>query len=93
MADLPANRSRFELATDGVSAPLRVLRLSGDEALSQPFRFRLQLACEAPALDCAAIIDRNTLLTMQADGPARQVHGIVERFARGARRPRRRVPC
>lgn len=83
MADLPANQSRFELAIDGVHAPLHVLRFSGEEALSAPFRFVIGLASPDPALNFARVIDHPALLTIHADGPPRLVHGIVERFTQG----------
>lgn len=83
MADLPAHTSRFELSVAGVSAKLRVLRFRGEEALSRPFRYRLELACEDPALDFAQVIDKSAVLGILAGGPTRYVHGIVDRFEQG----------
>lgn len=83
MADLPAHTSRFELAVSGVSTKLKVLRFRGEEALSRPFRYRLEIACEDPSLDFAQFVDKAAVLGILAGGPVRYVHGIIDRFEQG----------
>jgi len=80
---LPANTSRFEFAIAGVDSEVRVVRFSGQEELSRPFVFRLELASEDHAIEFAQVVDHSAVLGIVRDGDMRYVNGIVSRFEQG----------
>jgi type VI secretion system VgrG family protein len=69
---------RFELAAIGHPA-LRVTSLQGQEALSQPFRFEIDICTSEPALPLDAIIGHGATL----DIGDRRVTGIVAEIEQG----------
>ena len=79
---MPADRFVFEI--QGVEPALRVARFTGQEGLSELFRFDLVVACEDGALDLSAALGATARLTMGTgeDSP-RHVHGIVARMEQG----------
>lgn len=80
----PANTSRFAFTVEGLEPELRVVGFSGREALSEPFRFDLDLASADDAIAFAAVIDHPaTLQIIGQDGGRRYVNGIVSRFEQG----------
>lgn len=46
----PANQSAFSLTVDGRSSDLKVLAFKGEEAISQPYCFDIELVSEQPDL-------------------------------------------
>ena len=64
-------------AVEGLSEELHVLAFDGAEALSELYRFELDLACESGELDFRKILGQPALLTLLCDGVARRVHGMV----------------
>lgn len=42
----PANQPRFTLTVEGAQFDLKVLEFTGKEAISQPFRFDLELVSD-----------------------------------------------
>ncbi|MFC6300659.1 type VI secretion system tip protein VgrG [Pseudomonas sp. CCM 7893] len=77
----PANQSAFTLTLDGVSSELKVLEFSGTEAISQPYRFDLELVSEQPDLDLESVLHRQAFLGFDAQGHG--IHGQVYRVAQG----------
>ena len=77
----PANQSAFTLTLDGVSSELKVFEFQGSEAISQPYRFDLELVSEQPDLDLESLLHRPAYLGFDAHG--RGVHGLVYRVAQG----------
>ncbi|SFP37381.1 type VI secretion system secreted protein VgrG [Geopseudomonas sagittaria] len=77
----PANQPHFQLRIDGVEHDLQVLAFDGREAISQPWRFDLELISERPDLDLEALLNRPAFLAFAADGAG--VHGLVQRIAQG----------
>ena len=73
----------FELrAGPFTNGELRVLRFEGREALSQPFRFDVDLVGESEEpVDIRAVLDGDVVLTMRSPGGERHVHGMVSRAA------------
>ena len=77
----PANQSAFTLALDGVPSDLKVFAFSGTEAISQPYRFELELVSEQPDLDLESLLHRQVYLGFDEQGHG--VHGLVYRVAQG----------
>ena len=57
----------------------------GEEALSEPFEFRLDLLSESPDIDPNVLVGRSVGFQVRAtaDEPARRFHGIVRALSRG----------
>ncbi|MFJ2367260.1 type VI secretion system tip protein VgrG [Pseudomonas sp. NPDC087697] len=77
----PANQPRFTLTLDGVQNELKVLEFKGKEAISQPYRFDLELVSEYPDLDLENLLHRQAFLSFDAQGSG--IHGQVYRVAQG----------
>ena len=77
----PANHSAFNLTLDGVASDLKVYSFKGEEALSQPYCFDLELVSEQPGLDLEGLLHRQVYLSF--DGRGHGVHGLVYRVAQG----------
>jgi type VI secretion system VgrG family protein len=62
-----------------------VLRFSGEEAISQLYRFEIDLVSEEPDIDQDAVLGQPATLTIQRgdDGTPRKVHGILAEFEQG----------
>jgi len=70
------------LTTELGADVLLVRRLEGEERLSHPFHFRLELLAENAALDCGSLIGRPATLRFQlGESESRPVQGIVIRFS------------
>ncbi|AZE70740.1 VgrG protein [Pseudomonas synxantha] len=76
-----ANQSAFTLALEGVPSDLKVFKFSGTEAISQPYRFELELVSEQPDLDLEGLLHRQAYLGFNEQGHG--VHGLVYRVAQG----------
>ena len=67
---------------------LLLKELSGQEALSHPFRFEAELLSEVdPAIDFDAIVGKNVTVSIAHPGGTRYINGIVRRFSQGAGQP------
>ncbi|KWU50049.1 type VI secretion system tip protein VgrG [Pseudomonas palleroniana] len=77
----PANQSAFTLTLDGEPSELKVLEFKGTEAISQPYRFNLELVSEQPDLDLESLLHRQVYLGFDDQGHG--VHGLVYRVAQG----------
>ncbi|MEO6676975.1 MAG: type VI secretion system tip protein VgrG [Pseudomonas sp.] len=77
----PANQPRFTLTLDGVQNELKVLEFTGKEAISQPFRFDLELVSERPDLDLEDLLHRQAFLRF--DGQGSGIHGQIFRVGQG----------
>ncbi len=76
-----ANETHFSLTLEGVEHDLQVLAFSGREAISQPYRFDLELVSELPDLDLQALLHKPAFLAF--DPAAMGIHGLVHRIAQG----------
>ena len=54
----PANQAHFTLSLEGVEHDFKVLEFRGREAISQPYRFDLELVSERPDLDLESLLHR-----------------------------------
>jgi type VI secretion system secreted protein VgrG len=76
-----AHQPHFTLTLDGVQNELKVLEFTGKEAISQPYRFDLELVSEHPDLDLESFLHRQAFLRFDAQGSG--IHGQVHRVAQG----------
>ena len=60
----------------------QVVRFSGEEAISRPFRFEIELASRRPDIDLAAPLGRLATFSLRQEGGEgeRRIHGIVSEF-------------
>jgi type VI secretion system secreted protein VgrG len=77
----PANQSAFNLTLDGVASDLKVYSFKGEEAISQPYCFNLELVSEQPDLELESLLHRPVYLGFDDQGHG--VHGLVARVAQG----------
>ena len=77
----PANESAFTLTLDGQPSDLKVHGFTGDEFISLPFRFDLELVSEQADLDLESLMHRQAFLGFDADGHG--IHGLVYQVAQG----------
>ncbi|MFJ2466165.1 type VI secretion system tip protein VgrG [Pseudomonas sp. NPDC087615] len=77
----PANQPRFTLTLEGAQHDLKVLEFTGKEAISQPFRFELELVSERPDLDLESLLHCQAFLSFDADGSG--VHGQIYQVGQG----------
>ncbi|WP_312917455.1 type VI secretion system tip protein TssI/VgrG [Stutzerimonas kunmingensis] len=76
-----ANETHFSLTLEGVEHDLQVLAFSGREAISQPYRFDLELVSELPDLDLQALLHKPAFIAFDPAGMG--IHGLVHRIAQG----------
>lgn len=77
----PANQSAFNLTLDGEPCDLKVQGFTGDEFISLPYRFDLELVSEQADLDLDGLLHRQAFLGFDAQGHG--IHGRVYRVAQG----------
>ncbi len=77
----PANQAHFTLSLEGVEHDFKVLEFQGREAVSQPYRFDLELVSERPDLDLESLLHRPAFLALAPDGSG--IHGLVHQAAQG----------
>ena len=76
-----ANQPRFTLTVDGVQSELQVFEFKGKEAISQPYRFDLQLVSERPDIELESLLHRQAFLSFDAQGSG--IHGQIFRVGQG----------
>ena len=76
-----ANKTHFTLSLEGVEHDFKVLEFQGREAISQPYRFDLELVSERPDLDLQALLHKPAFLAFDPAGKG--IHGLVHRIAQG----------
>lgn len=81
---LAPNRPMFTFSIDGYSGELRVLTLSGNEAISELFSFSLELAVEDDEMDFSAVVGANATLSLHYPDSQRDIGGIVCRLEQRA---------
>ncbi len=77
----PANQAHFTLSLEGIEHDFKVLEFQGREAISQPYRFDLELVSERPDLDLESLLHRPAFLAFAPDGSG--IHGLVHQAAQG----------
>lgn len=76
-----ANQPRFTLTVDGNQNELKVLEFNGKEAISQPYRFDLELVSERPDIELESLLHRQAFLRFDAQGSG--IHGQIFRVGQG----------
>ncbi len=76
-----ANDTHFSLTIEGVTHDLQVLAFTGREAISQPYRFDLELVSERPDLDLQGLLHQPAFLALSPAGNG--IHGLIHRVAQG----------
>jgi type VI secretion system secreted protein VgrG len=74
-----ANDTHFSLTIEGIEHDLQVLAFTGREAISQPYRFDLELVSERPDLDLQSLLHQPAFLALSPAGNG--VHGLIHRVA------------
>ena len=77
----PASQAHFTLSLEGIEHDFKVLKFRGREAISQPYRFELELVSERPDLDLESLLHRPVFLAFAPDGSG--IHGLVHQAAQG----------
>jgi type VI secretion system VgrG family protein len=77
----PANQPRFTLTLEGAQHDLKILEFTGKEAISQPFRFELEMVSERPDLELESLLHCQAFLSFDADGSG--VHGQIYQVGQG----------
>ncbi len=81
---LVPNRPIFTFKIDGYDGELRVISLSGHEAISELFSFAIEIAVEDDAIDFAAVVGAAATLSLHYPDSQRDITGIVCRFEQRA---------
>lgn len=76
----PHHRARHEFKSAGTKSTFRVVEFVGDEAISQTYRFVIDLVSDDPNVELADVIDQAATLTMYRGEDPAPVHGIVTSF-------------
>ncbi|SFI09764.1 type VI secretion system secreted protein VgrG [Pseudomonas guineae] len=77
----PANETHFSLTIEGLEHDLQVLEFNGREAISQPYRFEVELISEQPELDLQSLLHQPAFLAFSPDGLG--IHGLIYQVAQG----------
>ncbi|GGU79762.1 hypothetical protein GCM10009504_40790 [Pseudomonas laurentiana] len=77
----PANQTHFRLTIEGLEHDLQVLSFKGQEAISRPFQFELELVSERPSLDLEGLLHKLAFLQYSPSGHG--IHGQIYRVAVG----------
>ncbi|MET0949866.1 MAG: type VI secretion system tip protein VgrG [Pseudomonas sp.] len=76
-----ANQPRFTLTVDGNQNELKVLEFTGKEAISEPYRFDLELVSEHPSIELESLLHGHAFLSFGS--PNTGVHGQIFRVGQG----------
>ena len=84
MAPISANTARFAFSTAQLAeGKLDVVSFVGHEAISEPFRFELDLLSKDPSVPFSDLVDQTATLAMTGGEGTRLVHGVVAHFEQG----------
>src|ERR1051325_1144285 len=81
MANYTQDGRPFRVYTPLGKDALLLEKLEGEEAISRPFEFRLEMLSENPAVAAASLINKAVHVEIDlADGSKRYIHGTVSQF-------------
>jgi type VI secretion system secreted protein VgrG len=87
MASFTQDQRPLRVSTGLGKDALLLERFSGEESVSTPYRFTLEMLSENHAVDPAAVLRKPiSVTTVIPGGEERHFHGIVSRFSQGGRR-------
>jgi type VI secretion system VgrG family protein len=78
-----SSEADFLFEIEDFADEIRVLRFSGVEGISEPFRYNLKLAIQNDDIDLSAIVGSDGHLTISSDNGDRYVHGRISKFVKG----------
>ena len=61
----------------------QVIRFTGEEAISKPYHFEIDLVSDDPDIDMDRMIGMPARLTIEKDGDQRHIHGVLKTFEQG----------
>ncbi len=79
-----SSEADFTFVASEYDGELRVLRFTGTEALSEPFRYSLRLAAQDSEIDFETIIGKPAYLSIYSETGERYVNGIITRLSQGS---------
>ncbi|NOZ51725.1 MAG: type VI secretion system tip protein VgrG [Gammaproteobacteria bacterium] len=65
----------------------RVVSFVGEEAISQPYRFDIELVSSDPNINLDSLLAKSASLTMLRDDDTRNIHGVISEFEQGRELP------
>jgi type VI secretion system VgrG family protein len=78
----------FESKAEKVPADtFRVIGFEGQEEISRPFRFKIELASEKPDIDVEDLLRWPAFLGIERDGEMRKIHGVLAEFEQNREGP------
>ena len=84
MPPTDANIAKYYFNTDTLAQDtLQVVDMVGQEAISQLFRFDLNLISEDPEINAEDLVNKQATLTVDNSGQSIRIHGIVSDFQQG----------
>jgi type VI secretion system secreted protein VgrG len=75
-----ASEADFIFTASEYSEELRVLKFTGMEAISEPFRYKIKLASTDSGIDFDTIIGKTAYMSISGESGERYVHGIISRL-------------
>lgn len=81
---IPANQTHFSLTIDGFEHDFQVLAFSGEEAISKPYFFTVELVGGQPGMDFQRLVDIEAFLAFDTRGNG--VHGRIYHIQQNADR-------
>ncbi|MGF0241085.1 type VI secretion system tip protein TssI/VgrG [Rhodococcus sp. IEGM1300] len=76
-----SQNNRFSLTISDFEHPFQVLSFTGDEFISQPYAFDIELVSDRPDIDLESVLHKLAYLAFDDNGAG--IHGQVQRFAQG----------
>ncbi|MFK3774157.1 type VI secretion system tip protein TssI/VgrG [Pseudomonas sp. NPDC089406] len=77
----PTNETHFSLTLEDSTVDFQVLSFTGHEAISQPYRFEVELVSERPDIDLESLLHKQAFLAYDPDGNG--IHAQVYQVAQG----------
>ncbi|MNU72426.1 Phage-related baseplate assembly protein [compost metagenome] len=75
--------TRFTLTITDYEHDFQVLEFTGNEYISEPYAFEIELVSERPDLDLENLLHKQAFLAFNEHGNGNGIHGQVNRVARG----------
>ena len=76
-----ARQHPFTLHIPNVKHDFRVLEFTGDEAISTPFAFKVELVCEQAGIDLDTLLSHSAFLAFDSQGSG--IHGQISAIEQG----------
>ena len=72
----------LSIKTDAGDTAFQITALHGEERLSEPFRYTVELYADDSSIDCSTLIGTNGIVTIYiTDDDKRYIHGVFSEFA------------